>query len=105
MTSNSDRDRDDNGNDNDRDERNDKRESLHAMARDIREIRRLLDGADDPSRGLIVRVDRVEQNARSNSKLMWCVIGAVVIVAVDRFTGHNVPVTVSVPQTQNAPAK
>ena len=53
-------------------------------------------------RPLVVRVDRVEQNARANAKLVWCVIGAVVVVAVDRFTGHMAPPTaVVVPQTQN----
>lgn len=38
-----------------------------------------LTGGKDPSKGMIVRLDRVEQRAAVNVKLIWTIIGAAIV--------------------------
>lgn len=42
---------------------------------------RLLDGGDEPERGLIVRMDRIEQRHRTIAKITSTALGAWVVLA------------------------
>lgn len=43
------------------------REKIEAIADDVAEIRRLLTGGHEPSNGIIVRLDRLEQTEKRRS--------------------------------------
>jgi hypothetical protein len=58
---------------------------LHAIAEDVRLILKLLNGNGDPSKGLIVRVDRLEQDHQrqrwlSKSAIGACITGIIAMV-------------------------
>lgn len=48
------------------------------MRESQRRIETLLTGNGDPSKGMIVRLDRLEQAHETQSKLIWSVVGGLV---------------------------
>jgi hypothetical protein len=59
--------------------------------REFEELHRKLDRLDEAIRGngkpgLTLRLDRLEQNARTQSRLVWLVVGAAVTAAVAYLT-------------------
>ncbi len=46
---------------------------------DVGELKKIVCGdPSDPSKGLIVRIDRIEQSAANVRKFLWVVVGALV---------------------------
>lgn len=50
-------------------------ETIESIAADTKLIKELLTGNGDPSKGMIVRMDRLEQREESRSKLVSIAIG------------------------------
>lgn len=48
-------------------------EDIKAIKRDVAKVLKLLDGNGEPERGLVVRVDRIEQREKARSKVLWTV--------------------------------
>lgn len=53
------------------------------VAEQVSLLNKLLTGGDEPARGMIVRIDRVEQTQERQRKVIWAVVGAVLAQAVN----------------------
>lgn len=49
--------------------------------KDVRELKEIVCGNGDPQKGLVLRLDRLEQSAAIVRKAFWIVIGALVTPA------------------------
>lgn len=54
---------------------------LDELKASVAEVKGILTGGVDPSKGLIIRVDRLEQSAGVVRKVFWVVVGALVTPA------------------------
>lgn len=58
---------------------------LHDIAEDVKTVLKILNGNGDPSKGLVVRVDRLEQsesrrNWLSRSAIGACIVGIITMI-------------------------
>lgn len=62
------------------------REAMEPLRKEVEKLNSILTGDDQPERGIIVRFDRVEQQAKSAQKAAWIAIGVLIMGAL-AFTG------------------
>lgn len=55
--------------------------AVEQTQKDVAELTAIVCGSGDPSKGLVVRIDRIEQSAGLARKIFWVVVGALVTPA------------------------
>ena len=59
---------------------------IEAVHKDVTSIKKLLNGNGTPERGIVVRLDRVEQTSKNIKRGLWAISAGVVAALANLFT-------------------